>query len=307
MNAAKDNAILVPTWYSGTHGYMVEHYTGPGRALDPERWFIVVVNQIGGGLSSSPHNTPGPYGRARFPRIRIDDDVVAQERLLREKFEIEQLELVFGGSMGAQQAYEWAVRFPEKVKRVAALAGTAHPYAHCQIFAENLRETLASDPGFRDGWYTAADDVHAGLRRHALLFALYAFSNEFYDRELWRNLSFSSLRGFQVGFLEGYFQPMDASVLRGQAWKWMRGDVSRHTGGDLAEALARFTARTFVMPVSTDQLFTVDDCAAEQRLIKNSELRVIDDVHGHASLFALVSSYGEQIDRHLGELLTDRA
>ena len=303
LNAAKDNAVLVTTWYSGTHGVMRDAYVGTDRALDPDEYFIVLVNQIGGGLSSSPHNTPGPYGGARFPDVTIGDDVVAQERLLRETFGVERLALVFGGSMGAQQTYEWAVRFPDKVRRAAVLAGTAHPYPHCQIFCENLREALASDPNFRDGWYASSEDVHVGLRRHALVFATYVLSNEFWEREIWREMGFSSRRDFQVAFLEGYFQPMDAAVLRGQAWKWMHGDVRRHTGGDLAAALARLTATTLVMPVSTDRFFTVEDCAAEQKLIKNSELRVIDDVHGHASLFNLVPSYAEQFDRALRGLL----
>lgn len=307
LNAAKDNAILVTTWYSGTHGIMRDAYTGPGRALDPDRHFIITVNQLGGGLSSSPHNTAGPYGGGRFPRLSIGDDVVAQERLLREKFGIEQLELVFGGSMGAQQTYEWAVRFPDRVKRAAALAGTAHPYPHCQLFVENLREAIAGDPAWRDGWYTGADDVHLGLRRHTLVFALYAWSNAFYEREVWRELGFTSRHDFHVGFLEGYFQPMDPAVLHGQGWKWMHGDVSRHTGGDLAAALGRITAKTFVMPVSTDRFFTVEDCEAEQELIPGSELRVIEDVHGHASLFNLTPTYAEQFDRAVNDLLATPA
>ena len=303
LNAAKDNAILVPTWYSGNYSIMRDAYVGPGRALDPEKYFIVIVDQIGSGMSTSPHNAVGPYGGGRFPRIRIGDDVVAQERLLREKFGIEELALVVGGSMGAQQTYEWAVRFPDKVKRAAPLAGTAHPYPHCQLFVENLREALVSDPNYRDGFYAASADVHLGLRRHTLIFALYVWSNEFWEREVWREMGFSSRHDFHVGFLEGYFQPMDAADLRCQAWKWMNGDVSRHTGGDLAAALGRITARTFVMPVSTDLFFPVADCAAEQRLIKDSELRVIEDVHGHASLFNLVPSYAEQFDRAISDLL----
>ena len=205
--------------------------------------------------------------------------------------------------MGAQQTYEWAVRFPDRVARAAPLAGTAHPYPHCQIFCENLREALASDPLFAGGSYAASVDLQTGLRRHALVFAMYVFSNAFWEREVWREMGFTSRHDFQVGFLEGYFQSMDAADLRCQAWKWMHGDVAKHTGGDLAAALGRITARTVVMPVSTDRFFTVDDVAAEQKLIKNSELVVIDDVHGHASLFNLVPSYQEQVDAALSGLL----
>lgn len=125
LNAAKDNAILVPTWYSGTSKIMEQVYIGPGRALDPSRYFIVVVNQIGNGLSVSPHNNTGDLGGPNFPKVRIGDDVRAQHRLLTEHFGIRRLALVVGGSMGAQQTYEWAVRYPDMVERAAPIAGTA--------------------------------------------------------------------------------------------------------------------------------------------------------------------------------------
>lgn len=303
LNAAKDNAVLVTSWYSGNHSVMRDTYVGAGRALDPAEHFIILVNQIGSGLGTSPHSLEGAYGQGRFPRVRIGDDVVAQERLLRELLGVERLALVFGGSMGAQQTYEWAVRFPDKVQRAAALAGTARNNEHCRIYNQTLIDALRSDPGFADGWYAASADVRGGLQRHAGLFALYVLSNRFWTQEAWRPLGFSSAQDFRTGFLEAYFGPMDAGDLLCQAWKWQHGDVSRHTGGDLGAALGRITAKTFVMPISTDQFFPVEDCAAEQELIKGSELRVIDDIHGHAALFGLSPSYGPQIDAALSELL----
>ncbi len=303
LNAAKDNAVLIPTWYSGNHSVMRDTYVGPGRTLDPERYHIVLVNQLGSGLGTSPHSLAGPYGQARFPRVRIGDDVVAQERLLREHLGVEELALVFGGSMGAQQTYEWAVRFPDRVKRAAPLAGTARMYQHCVNWAQTLVETLQGDPGWAGGWYERSEDVRAGLSRHAGLFALYVLSNRFWTEEHWRALGFSSPQDFRIGFLEGYFGPMDANDLLCQAWKWQHGDVSRHTDGDLAAALGRITAKTFVMPISSDLFFPPTDCAAEQELVEGSELRVIEDVHGHASLFGLSPSYAEQVDAALRDLL----
>src|SRR5215467_7052297 len=85
LNAGRDNAILIPTWYSGTSKIIEQVYLGKGRALDPDKYFIVVVNQIGSGLSSSPHNTPAPGGMAHFPRVRIGDDVCAQHKFLTDK------------------------------------------------------------------------------------------------------------------------------------------------------------------------------------------------------------------------------
>ena len=157
LNAAKDNAVLVTSWFSGNHGIMRDTYVGAGRALDPANYFIVLVNQLGSGLGTSPHSLEGPYGGPRFPRVRIGDDVVAQERLLREVLGVEQLALVFGGSMGAQQTYEWAVRFPDRVQRAAPLAGTARSYEHCRMFVQTfvdaLRTALSGIPG------TAAESI----------------------------------------------------------------------------------------------------------------------------------------------------
>ncbi len=295
----------MPTWYSGNHSIMRDTYVGPGRALDPEFWFVVLVNQIGSGLGTSPHTTDGPFGRGRFPHVRIGDDVLAQERLLREHLSVEQLALVFGGSMGAQQTYEWAVRFPEQVLRAAPLAGTARIYEHCRIVGMTLVDGLTSDPGYIDGFYEQSSDVRRGLERHARLFALHVLSNDFWTHEHWRPLGFSSADDFTTSFLGGHFDPMDASDLVTQSWKWQHGDVSRHTGGDLAAALGRITARTTVMPISTDKFFPVPDCAAEQELIPGSTLRVIEDVHGHAALFGLAGpAYTEQVDAALTDLLS---
>jgi homoserine O-acetyltransferase/O-succinyltransferase len=145
--------------------------------------------------------------------------------------------------------------------------------------------------------------VHLGLRRHARLWAAMGVSTEFYKQEVWRELGFSSLEDALVGFVEGYFLPMDPNDLLCQAWKWQRGDVSRHTDGDLAAALGRVRAKTFVMPIDEDMIFPVRDCQAEQRLIPNSELRVVNSIWGHFALFGLDPSYIEQLDRHLSELL----
>ena len=306
LNEAKDNAILITSWYSGTHQIWRDVYIGPDHALNPERYFIVAVDQIGSGLSTSPHNAEGPNAElamANFPKVRIGDDVVAQERLLREHFGVDTLALVVGGSMGAQQTYEWAVRFPDKVQRAAPIAGTAQNTPHDFLLAETMREAIMSDPGWNGGEYRSTEDVVNGIVRQAHIWGVVGFSTEFFKQEAWRALEFDSMEGFLTGFLEPYFTAMDPNDLLTQAWKWQRGDVARHTGGDLAAALGRITAKTFVMPIDEDLLFPPRDCRPEQELISGSELRVVTDILGHLGLFGIAPSYMEQIDRHLGELL----
>lgn len=303
LNSKKDNAILVPTWYSGTSKIIEQVYIGEGRALDPSKYFIIVVNQIGNGLSTSPHNVGGELAGPNFPKVRIGDDIEAQFRLLTANFGIESLALVFGASMGAQQTYEWAVRYPTYVKRAAPIAGTAKNSEHDFVFTETLIESLTSDPGFREGRYGSPVEVAAGLKRHAKLWTVMGWSTDFFRAKRHQALGFENIEAFVDNFMTDYFSPMDPNNLLTMGWKWQRGDVSRHTKGDLAAALGRITAKTFVMPISHDMFFPPADCEAEQRLIPGSEFRPLAGIDGHLGLFGTDPQLLVQIDANLSELL----
>jgi len=307
LNAARDNAVLVTTWWSGTGKVMEDVYVGSNHALDPERYFIIIVDQIGGGTSTSPQNNPAPQTMAKFPKIRISDDVRAQHKLVTEKFGISQLALVLGGSMGGQQAYEWAVRYPEMVKRVAAIAATARISLHQVNFTQTLQEALTSDPAWKDGWYEKGADVRNGMDRMAKIVANQGWSTAFYQEERWRTvLGMSSLTDFIDGVMKAYFEPMDPNVLLCEIWKWQRADVSLNTGGDLAAALGRIKAKTYIMPISHDMFFPTDECAADQQMIPGAELRVIQSKEGHFALNGFEPHYMEQVDTNLRELLATR-
>ena len=303
LNAAKDNAILIPTWYSGTNKIIEQVYIGNGRALDPDQYFIIIVNQIGSGLSTSPHNTPAPAGMGNFPHVRIGDDVRAQHKFVTEKFGLKSLALIVGGSMGAQQTYEWAVRYPDFVKRAAPIAGTAKNTEHDFVFTDTLSEAITSDPGFNGGKYGSPADVAAGLKRQAKLWTVMGWSTDFFREGRHKALGFDSVQAFVDNFMTGYFAPMDPNDLLAMAWKWQRGDVSRHTEGDLAAALGRVKARTYVMPISHDMFFPPGDCEVEQRLITGSEFRPLKSIAGHLGLFGVDPEMLAQVDANLKELL----
>jgi homoserine O-acetyltransferase/O-succinyltransferase len=279
LATARDNAILFPHMYSGTPASL-DAWIGRGRALDPDRWFIVCPGQFGSGLSSSPSNTPG-----EFPELTIGDDATAQQRLVAD-LGIERLELVLGFSMGAQQAYEWAVRFPGAVRRLAAFAGLA------RTTPSNDLLVAASAEALRTG----------GTRQHAHFWAATGLSAELFRLEAWREAGFTSVADLVARLFEddyGTFEPEDLLCELG---KWRRADVSRHTDGDLAAALGRVSARTFVAPFSHDAWFPVADCEAEQRVISDSELRVVESVWGHYA-WGITPAETEQIDGLLRELL----
>jgi len=302
LAADKSNVVLFPSWYSGTSKILEQAYLGPGRALDPAKYFIVLVNQIGNGLSSAPSNAPLPFNGPRFPRITIGDDVRAQQRFLSEKFGIEELALVLGGSMGAQQTYEWAVRFPDRVKRAAPIAGTARATTHNKFLVQTFIDAITGDPAFDEGWF-APGAVHRGLRRHARIFAASGFTPQLFNNEGWRGLGFTTVDDFATGFVENHFLPQDPNNLILLAQKWQRGDVARHTNGDLAAALARIKAKTFVIAIDEDGFFPIHDIVAEQKLIANSLLKRVSSTWGHLALFGIDAGYNAAIDTHLGELL----
>jgi homoserine O-acetyltransferase len=276
---ARDNAILFAHMYSGTSASL-DPWIGSGRPLDPERWFIICPGQLANGVSSSPSTTAGP-----FPELTIGDDVIVQDRLVRERFGIEQLQLVLGFSMGAQQAYEWAVRFPSLVRRLVVFAGLA-------------RTTPANDLIVA----AAAEALSASSAQHAHFWAATGLSAELYRREAWREAGFSSVSDLVTRLFEEDFASLDGADLLAQLAKWRRADVSRHAGGDLAAALQRVTADTVVAPFSHDNWFPTEDCRAEQKLIAGSSLRVIDSVWGHYA-WGITAAETAQIDRVIGEAL----
>jgi len=128
---------------------------------------------------------------------------------------------------------------------------------------------------------------------------------EFYNSEGWRSVGFTSLEDFLKRFWEAYLAPMDPNNLIWMGWKWRHGDVSRHTGGDLAAALGRITAKTYVVPFSRDMFFPPADCEAEQRLIPNSEFRVVDSLWAHFAMFCMTTAEREQIDACISDLLKE--
>jgi homoserine acetyltransferase len=112
-------------------------------ALDPDEYFFVVLNMPGNGLSTSPSNTPPPYGKARFPDVAFYDNVSLQ-KLVTEHFGIERLALVTSWSMGVGQTYQWAVVLPASL---GVRQDLVRPL--------DLLETLLSTGvfGVRSGWY----------------------------------------------------------------------------------------------------------------------------------------------------------
>ena len=214
LNAARDNAILFPHMYSGTSASM-EPFIGVGRPLDPQKYFIILPGQFGNGFSSSPNNTPAPFDRARFPKVTIGDDVRAQHRLVTEQFKIDKLQLVLGWSMGAEQTYEWAVRY---LRWCCAQLRSVEP--------PRQRRTTVLRPGSRSqrrpeeqARLSGPSAVKAGLTLHAHVFSVLGVCPAFYKQEAWRIFGSSSLDELMQNFWEAWFLPMLATCSAMGEWR----------------------------------------------------------------------------------------
>src|ERR1700738_4298371 len=119
LNAKKSNAILMVTAIGGNH-HRIDFMIGPGKALDPEKYFIICTDAIGNGLSTSPSNSK-TQPRMQFPKFNIRDMVNSQQRLVSEKFGIKKLVTVIGASMGGMQALQWAVSYPEMMESIVPI------------------------------------------------------------------------------------------------------------------------------------------------------------------------------------------
>jgi len=194
LNDAKDNVIVYPCWYSGTH-LENEWLIGESMALDPRKYFIIVPNIFGNGLSSAPSNTAAPYNASRFPNVTAYDNVVQQHRLVTEKFGISKIKLVTGWSMGALQTFHWGAIFPDMVERILPFQGSAKCSRHNFVFLEGVKAALQADAAFADGFYK--EQPAKGLRAAARVYAGWGFSQTFYRVEAdLKKMGYASLEDF---------------------------------------------------------------------------------------------------------------
>jgi homoserine O-acetyltransferase/O-succinyltransferase len=279
LNSSRSNVILYPTSYGAQH-YDTEWLIGSGRALDPDRYFIVIPNMLCNGLSSSPSNALPPQDQGRFPNITLADNIRVQYRLLTEQFAIDRIQLVYGWSMGGQQAYHWAALHPEMVARIAVVCGSAKTAPHNYVFLEGLKFALMADPNWRDGWFS--ETPVRGLRAMGRIYAGWALSQTFYREHTYRRIGYSSLEDFLAGWEANYLR-RNANDLMAALWTWQNADISANVqdNGDLVAALRRITADCLIMPGSMDLYFTVADSEWEMQHLSCAQLMPIPSIWGH--------------------------
>jgi homoserine O-acetyltransferase len=275
LNAERSNLVLYPSSY-GAWPEDIAWAVGP--ILDPSEHCVVLVSQFGNGRSSSPSNGGPPLGQGGWP-IDHRDNLQAQIRLLEEVFGVERPALIYGWSMGAQQAYHWAVLEPQRPRRICCVCGTARTTPHNRLFLLSLRQALSADPAWNGSGFDAVPEQ--GLRTFALIYASWAASQPYYRRGAHRELGYDTVEHYVEDSWLPAYRRHDPRDLIAMLDVWLANDVAAAADTSVATALGRIQAATAVVACRHDLYFPPADCAHEAALIPGATFHVLESDLGH--------------------------
>jgi homoserine O-acetyltransferase len=252
LNAAKSNAILMVTAIGGNH-HRIDYLIGPGRALDPSRYFIIATDAIGNGLTTSPSNSKA-QPKMQFPRFNMRDMVSSEQRLVAEKFGIKKLVTVVGASMGGMQALQWAVSHPEMTESIVPIIPLGRTPAWTTGVLEMLRQSIMADPRWNGGNYAKDQPPEQGMRLWAgwlsgVIVRTPALQESSYPNN-------QDAVAFLKGVEEGGWKRMDAVDWIYQSWAYDQHNLGTTPGfnGDYHKALKAIKAKTLILAGTGDLL-----------------------------------------------------
>ena len=325
LNEDGSNAILVEHALTGsTHvtrgagdeeGWW-EQLAGPGAPADTDRFFVISINILGGCYGSTGPSSPAPDGKpwgSRFPLVTLRDSTVAEARLA-DLLGISSWHAVVGGSMGGARALEWAVTFPERVRRCGVISVGARSTAEQIAFAQAQTLAIRQDRHFNGGDYYGGPEPAEGLalaRRIAHITYRSAYELDFrFGRNAQATeepLQADALAGRGRYQVESYLdhqgnklvRRFDANSYIALTEALMSHDVTRGRG-TLKEALARATADFFIAAVDTDRLyFPAQSLELAEALPGNGDLHMIEAPIGHDGFLTEIGQLNGQLRAHL--------
>ncbi|KAF8910330.1 homoserine acetyltransferase [Mucidula mucida] len=275
--------VVFPTCYGAklsNQSYMVGENKASSLALDPRKYFIVTFALFANGESSSPSNTPAPYNGPYFPAVSYQDNIRAQHAVLTKHLGISAVHCVIGFSMGGQQAYHWAVLFPNLVERFISICASARTSPHNKCFLEGPTAALVASKDFENGHYKTIPSQ--GLRAFGRVYSAWAYGQAWFrDHQYLHDGLYSDLNSFlREEWEEGFLTSWDANDMLALKDTWYTGDVSQ--GGDLGKCLEGIKAKGLIMPCKTDLYFPPEDSEVEVSYMQGkARLVIIDSVWGH--------------------------
>ena len=336
LNADRSNAVLVCHALSGNH-HVAGRYEGedkvgwwdsmigPGKAIDTERFFVIGVNNLGGchgstGPASIDRATGQPYG-AGFPLVTVEDWVTSQARLM-DRLGIDRLAGAMGGSLGAMQAMQWTLSYPDRIGHALVIAAAPKLSTQNIGFNDVARQAIVSDPDFHGGNFYAHGTIPArGLKLARMLGHITYLSEDLLGEKFGRELKRDEY-GFNYGVefeIESYLRYQGdkfAAVFDANTYLLMTKaldyfDPAKETGGDLARALAPAKAGFLVVSFKSDWRFPPARSREIVRALVAADKRVtyseIDAPHGHDAFLLddpryhrLVAAYMDNVATEIG-------
>jgi homoserine O-acetyltransferase len=282
------NAVINPHGWSGNYAQSVtiaKDMVGPGRPLDPGKYFIIFPTALGSPGSASPSVSGlGP----RFPRYSVADMVAAQHRLVTEKFGIRKLAGVIGASMGGYQTLQWITQYPDMMGWAVPIAASRkHDGRNLGIFGM-MSYNIRTDPAYMNGEYK--EQPREGMRRGFMGTYLWYFGTAFYDAQY--KTEEQALKGLQDAGLGS--DKMDANDII-----WRNLAMASY---DVTANLPKVKAKVLVVGVVEDELFPPKE--AIQPIadgIAGSKVFLYESALGHLGCAVHIGKANEAILRFIAE------
>ncbi|MDQ3395233.1 MAG: homoserine O-acetyltransferase [Bacteroidota bacterium] len=286
LNENKDNVVWVIHALTGSSDFLAwwQGLFGEGKIYDPQKYFIICVNTLGGcygstgPLSINPA-TKRPYYHS-FPQLSIRD-IVASFELLRQSLSIKKIHTVIGGSMGGQEALEWCISKPEVFQHLVQIASNAKHSAWGIAFNESQRAAIAQDIT----WQLHTDDAgREGMkvaRSIALLsyrhYSTYQSTQSEVDDEVCDNYKAARYQKYQGEKLAQRFNAYTYWILS----KAMDShNIGRGRGG-VEKAIQQLQAKCLFVGINSDILFPVSEQQYLAGLLNDSHLKILESNYGH--------------------------
>jgi homoserine O-acetyltransferase/O-succinyltransferase len=167
LNTDHSNVVLVTSWFLGNAAQAGGAFVGASSLLDPAKYFVVAIDALGDGISSSPSNS-SVQPRMKFPVFTIRDMVATQHRVLVETLHLSHIHAVLGGSMGGMQALQWAYSYPNFMDKVVAIVPTPRLTAYDLLLWRSELNAVQSDAEWRGGEYTGTPMIKTVVDIHKL-------------------------------------------------------------------------------------------------------------------------------------------
>jgi homoserine O-acetyltransferase len=250
LNAKKSNAVLMVTALGGNH-HRIDYLIGPGKALDPAKYFIICTDAISNGLTTSPSNSKA-QPRMQFPKFNLRDMVNSTQRLVAEKFGITKLVTVAGASMGGMQGLQWAVSYPNMMDSVVAIIPLGRTPAWSTGIVEMMRQTIMTDPEYKGGNY-ASQPERAMRLWGGWLSGTIVRTPQYHEALFPNNMD---VIPYLKATGEAQWKRIDANDWIYQSWAYDQHNVGTTPGfnGDYHKALKSIKAKVLILAGSGDLL-----------------------------------------------------